>query len=1460
MKLLLNALCCYRDKLILFIILLFFCSLQTNSQDTSSFFINNKIPPLYQGALNGTITKDVSFATLPAGITVQPMARTNSATCNTSTFYMHLSAFAGQKIELKDVQTLPWGNFILVGNITPANSTVQEGMICNITNSGAMHSNWRIRINDKPVTFFALKVLADGKILIAGILHDVTDKAVVVLMNTGLSTTWIKIFDTPLPPVKVTLDLTEFGQVAVAAQLPSSVICSMLNVTDGSTIWSKQINPAGLDEVAGFTQMLFEETGLVTNCTRGGQKVVEITRISHTGNVISSHIIGNGTEEKEYQRTTVFNNRLNTIGIVQKTNGQYELVRNILSGSSTVETEHRYTIPGNVDFNTSCAFDNAADVMAFFKPVDSKLVFLRHLASDQTLAEHTRQYTVPQGSSVGGVARSFKDGGFLLGMNTVNATELILIKTDSVGILAGCNYETLTNNSTETINTNNTASATTGADITLSVLPGQLSAFSGNCTWQFDCNQNYCPPPPADDTCLASYYKVLRSNSHADVFGNYYLLRNNQHIAITARYDRILETQNQLTYGVKLFDERGDFIKGVQVFCDGTSVPLLSRQVDDHRIMLISYTVSSDGQPQYTFTLINDDLQIIWSKTVRTFTGYNFSSSALMGDLVSDAEGNFYFVGNNLGFNENPKVMAYKMDPNGNPLWLKIHVFPSNLLFFTIAATTTHSSLVMVVEGSTTGCASLRLDKNTGQRLNAFVYQNRGAGSIYKRHLRFDHDRIFYAGNDGNTDLVIGLFDTTGSPMKLKYRPNSSLVRAATSGSSMMYVMYNYFTGSGYKDVLLKVDSTLAVQFSNEFDITLTGYPVGLAVGDNGGIYAGGNFFYGGSFGYSDPFIRKFEPTGSSGTCDYQTSTAPFIDINLNTLAVPTIETTQSFTPITLPVTFIADTNGQRISSMVCSSVSGCDTIVLSGPAVVCGMNQVNTYLTNKTPGCTLRPLWIYDTAFVTIQNITDATADIIFKQTGSTWIKVRLNTGCKVYWDSLLIQIQDSPAAFSLGNDQPLCNYDTLKLSAGNGFDTYLWQDGSTDSTFTATTPGEYYVEATNLCGNRFTDTIRLLPVTVPVLNIGIDSPVCKNDTLYIQAQAGFNTYNWQSSSGLINGQGQQVYIVPLQNTAITLEAITAEGCEARDTLQVTSIEARPVSLGNDTSFCISDSIRLNAGAGYLQYNWNNGSNAQTITAYQQGTYHIAVTDLNGCIARDTLNVLQVFALPAFNLGNDFDLCVGDQKQLDPGNFNQYAWHNGSVDRYFTVSAPGQYWVKVTDVNQCSSSDTAAMIKILPVPSGFLKAVDSICRYDQITIHPLSNYNSYNWSTGSSQSSITVDAPGLYSLEVRDGNGCTGKDSIEIVQKNCYTGLYIPTAFTPNRDNLNDVFMAKVYGVLLSFRLEVYNRNGERVFMTTNPIQAWNGQLGGVDQPTGVFVWQCFYQFAGRDVEYQKGVVTLIR
>ncbi len=258
-------------------------------------------------------------------------------------------------------------------------------------------------------------------------------------------------------------------------------------------------------------------------------------------------------------------------------------------------------------------------------------------------------------------------------------------------------------------------------------------------------------------------------------------------------------------------------------------------------------------------------------------------------------------------------------------------------------------------------------------------------------------------------------------------------------------------------------------------------------------------------------------------------------------------------------------------------------------------------------------------------------------------------------------------------------------------------------------------------------------------------------------------------------------------------------------------------------------------------------------------GTYYDTLQTSAGCDSV-VITHLTVNPNPSPNLGPDQALCRNTQLTLTPGNHTTYAWQDNSTQSTFIARNVGTYWVRVTNSFNCVAADTIKITGIMEPPANFLKEKDSVCGYEDIELAASQPYSSYLWSTGGTGRSIYVRNAGSYRLQVTDANGCTGTDTIAVLTKQCLNGVYIPTAFTPNNDGRNDFFKPIVYGTLLNYTIDVYDRAGQRVFSTSNPVLGWKGDVLGIIQPSGVYVWQCRYQLAGQAPGYQKGTVMLIR
>jgi gliding motility-associated-like protein len=135
-------------------------------------------------------------------------------------------------------------------------------------------------------------------------------------------------------------------------------------------------------------------------------------------------------------------------------------------------------------------------------------------------------------------------------------------------------------------------------------------------------------------------------------------------------------------------------------------------------------------------------------------------------------------------------------------------------------------------------------------------------------------------------------------------------------------------------------------------------------------------------------------------------------------------------------------------------------------------------------------------------------------------------------------------------------------------------------------------------------------------------------------------------------------------------------------------------------------------------------------------------------------------------------------------------------------------------------------------------------------------NVSTYLWNGHQSQPAFTVEKPGIYYLKVSNQCG-EYSDTIQVDFKNCK--IWLPDAFTPNNDGLNDKLhllgdLTDVYDCSIA----IYNRTGNLVFYSQDKNAAWNGQYKGILQSAGTFHYQVSFKLNGREY-YLKGNVMLI-
>ena len=262
-------------------------------------------------------------------------------------------------------------------------------------------------------------------------------------------------------------------------------------------------------------------------------------------------------------------------------------------------------------------------------------------------------------------------------------------------------------------------------------------------------------------------------------------------------------------------------------------------------------------------------------------------------------------------------------------------------------------------------------------------------------------------------------------------------------------------------------------------------------------------------------------------------------------------------------------------------------------------------------------------------------------------------------------------------------------------------------------------------------------------------------------------------------------------------------------------------------------------------------------------------MTDNNGCTATASITVNSPNAL-MLSVGSTSLTCYGDSTGTATVNVSggtnpyNYNWSNGTSQQAITNLTVGNYTVMVTDNNGCIATTT---INVASNPGPLANAgVDVTIALGKSTILSANGGNSYNWTPVTGLSSATIANPvasptitTTYCVEVSDANGCTDSACVTVTVELPCGDIYIPTAFSPNDDNHNDLECVIGY-CIKTLKLTIYNRLGEIVFETTDPAICWDGKFTEVEMNTGFFVYYLNAVLTDDQQITKKGNISLFR
>lgn len=382
------------------------------------------------------------------------------------------------------------------------------------------------------------------------------------------------------------------------------------------------------------------------------------------------------------------------------------------------------------------------------------------------------------------------------------------------------------------------------------------------------------------------------------------------------------------------------------------------------------------------------------------------------------------------------------------------------------------------------------------------------------------------------------------------------------------------------------------------------------------------------------------------------------------------------------------------------------------------------------------------------------------------------------------------------------------------------------------------------------FVDDVLVTPLDSLIAGFLKDTIVCA--PLTIIAPAIGDGYIWST--------GDTTQMITVTATGdYWLEIETPCGV-IRDTATVTFVLDSTYTTSQDLEICFNElPYTLESVLPYDVYVWSTGSSDASINIDEGGIYF--VSGYTGCA--NFVDTFHVHILPSqddlLDLGNDTLMCAdGWQLQLEaPAVFDNIIWSTGETTAAIFISNAGEYSVSIE--TDCEIILDTILITEDPFLHAQIDLGDDqqLCPpggIDEFILQADTQLPDYLWSTGETDSFIIVTEPGLYWL--RSELLCNTISDTVVVS--LCDDLYIPNAFSPNGDGINDTWQLIITDPSAIISIQVFNRWGEVVAEGATGFN-WDGNYEGQPAPVGVYVYSIVYM-DGTEQRIAAGNITLVR
>jgi gliding motility-associated-like protein len=446
------------------------------------------------------------------------------------------------------------------------------------------------------------------------------------------------------------------------------------------------------------------------------------------------------------------------------------------------------------------------------------------------------------------------------------------------------------------------------------------------------------------------------------------------------------------------------------------------------------------------------------------------------------------------------------------------------------------------------------------------------------------------------------------------------------------------------------------------------------------------------------------------------------------------------------------------------------------------------------------------------------------------------------------------------------------------------------TENTFKDLPAGNYFIVIKDVAGcksNPVTVAIKQFTSTLSA-TVTVNPVTCVQATgsATVAATGGTAPYTYSMNGGTFQASNT---FTNLATGAYKITVKDAAGCTFEASIVITQVNSNmtaTVATTDPTCDQPGGTVTITATGGTPDYTYSLDGGAfqaaNTFTNLTPGAHTVTVKDKPGCSSQVSFEIRSTGRQPNLVITNPPVICTGSTADLqsssvtagsDAGLTFTY-WTDANATTVLTnpgAVTAGTYYIKATNTSGCTAIKPVVVASRAATPGRITASGPTVACNGQSLTLTASSGRSYQWYKdgvlipGATAGTYAATAEGAYSVSINDGT-CTvmAVDTVRVQFQDCSpipeTKVFVPTAFTPNQNNANDVLRPLLYNVKELRYFRVYNRWGQEVFQTNQAGKGWDGTLKGVRQPAETYSWTLECIDMKGNIIKQSGRSLLIR